>query len=292
MGRSPLPRPAGGRRRRRALGQHFLRNASAADQIVAAFAPRPGEPVLEVGPGRGVLTGRLLEAGARVLAVEKDERLAAALPERAGGAGRLVVAAADALDVDLDALVRPALLESGFGRARVLANLPYAAGTAILARLLMRPDLFASLTVMLQREVAERVCAPPGSRVYGSLSVLAQYFAVPRLVMRLGPGSFDPPPKVHSAVVVLDVRERRGLDPAREAAYPPFVRSLFRHRRRTLPHNLVPAWGSDLAAIAARLGAMGIAPGRRPETLSREECLALFAGGPAAGPGDPAAGLV
>lgn len=298
--RNAAARP-GSSRRRKALGQNFLRNLAAADQIVAAFAPRPGEPILEIGPGHGVLTSRLLAAGALVVAVEMDGRLAAKLRERfrdralregsgddcgtpspaAGGpasppAAGLRVVTGDARVVDLDGLLGPHLAASDFPKARVLANLPYSVGTEIVSRFLMAPGLFSSITVMLQREVADRICSPPGSRVYGSLSVLAQYFARPRMVMRLAPGSFEPPPKVHSAVVEMPLREDRELQAAREAGYPRFIRTLFQHRRRTLPHNLVEAWGIQPNEIASRLAAIGIDPGRRPETLTREECLRVY----------------
>ena len=279
--------------RRKALGQNFLRNAAAADRIVEILSPRPGEPILEIGPGRGVLTSRLLERGARVVAVEKDEALADLLRSRLGpgpdtdpegdhpearpGAG-LDLIAGDALEVDLGAILRPHLLASGFAKARVLANLPYSVGTAILARLLCEPALFASLTVMLQREVAERACAGPGSRVYGSLSVLTQYFTTPQIRMHLGPGSFQPPPKVASAVVEMPFREERELAPDAERRYPPFVRALFNQRRKMLPHNLAGCWNLSAREAAARLERIGIDPARRPETLRREECLALFIG--------------
>jgi len=267
--------PRTGPGRRRALGQHFLRNAAAADQIVAAFAPAPGEVILEIGPGHGALTGRLLDAGAIVAAVEKDRRAAEGLISRLGGREGLHLTVADALKVDFEPLLRGLDGRAG-ARFRLLANLPYSVGTEIACRILMRPDLFSSMTVMLQREVAERICAEPGGRTYGSLSLLAQYFAEPRVVMRLAPGSFEPKPEVHSAVVLMPIRARRELDAEAEAAYPAFLRTLFHQRRRTLPHNLEAAWGPDRKAIAERLAALGIDPARRPETLTREECLRLF----------------
>lgn len=274
MGFTKEARPS---RRRKALGQHFLANEAAADQIVEHFAPLPGDPVLEIGPGRGVLTGRLLAAKAELVAIEKDRALAEELAGRFGGETNFHLEVADAREADLEALVRPWLPQGDTGaKSRVLANLPYSAGTEILGRLLTRPRLFSSLTLMLQREVAERICASPGGRLYGSLSVFSQYFTEPKIVMRLTPGSFRPPPKVHSALVLMPFRAERELERPLEEKYPPFVRSLFSSRRRTLPHNLVPAWGKDIHAIAKRLRSLGIDPGRRPETLTRTECLTLF----------------
>ncbi|HZE88810.1 MAG TPA: 16S rRNA (adenine(1518)-N(6)/adenine(1519)-N(6))-dimethyltransferase RsmA [Verrucomicrobiae bacterium] len=262
-------------RRRRSLGQHFLRNLAAADQIVSNFAPAPGEVVLEIGPGHGVLTERLLAAGARVLAIEKDAAVAATLADRLGADGRLHLVVGDALETPIERLLRT--LDAGpAARFRLLANLPYSVGTEIVARALLAAPLFASLTVMLQREVAERICAAPGGKAYGSLSVLSQYYATPRVVMRLAPGSFSPPPKVDSAVVVMPMRDSRELEADAERGYAPFIRSLFHQKRRTLPHNLVPALGRDRASAAARLAALGIDAERRPETLTRAECLRIY----------------
>jgi 16S rRNA (adenine1518-N6/adenine1519-N6)-dimethyltransferase len=262
--------------RRKALGQHFLRNLAAADAIVGKCDLEAGEPVLEVGPGRGVLTERLLAKGALVVAVERDEDLAEELRARFGETESLHLVGGDARRIDLDELIRPHLITSGRSRARVLANLPYSVSGEILARLLMCSRLFASLTLLLQREVVDRICAPPGSRTYGSLSVLSQYFTSPKCVMHLEPGSFQPKPKVRSALVSMPFREPRELSEEEERAYPGFIRALFSRRRRVLPHNLRTLWGADPREIGARLASMGIDPARRPETLSREESLAVF----------------
>jgi len=263
-------------RRRKALGQHFLANLRAADAIVDAFSPAAGEPVLEVGPGRGVLTERLLARGAVVAAIEKDERLAATLRERLAAHAGFHLHVGDALRADLGEILRP-LLEAAAGRrARVLANLPYSVASKILARLFADAALFSSFTLLLQREVVDRICSPPGRREYGSLSVLAQYFARPRLLMHLSPGSFRPVPRVESALVHLPLREDRELGAEDESAYPRFIRRLFLSRRRTLPHNLKGMLGRDARAIARSLDEIGIDAGRRPETLVREECLRIF----------------
>lgn len=268
-------------RRRKALGQHFLANLRAADAIVAGFAPRPGEPVLEVGPGHGVMTERLLARGAVVVAVEKDPALVAELRRRFAAESLLDLHEADALRVDFEAILRPALAAAGRPRARVLANLPYSVATKILARWLAAADLFESFTLLLQREVVERIAARPGGKAYGSLSVLAQYFTRPEIKMHLAPGSFRPPPKVDSSLVHMVLRQERELSREQEAAYPAFARRLFLSRRRTLPHNLKGIWGAETDRIARGLAEMGIDPERRPETLTREECVAIFRASPA-----------
>lgn len=276
--------PAGGRgglrpsRRRRALGQNFLTNLAAADRIVDLFDPAPGRPVLEIGPGEGVLTSRLLARGAVVVAVEKDERLAEKLAGRWGPPEGFHLHAGDAAREDLGALLGPHL---GGGRAGVLSNLPYSMGTEILVHLLRHASLLDRIVVMLQREVADRICEGPGSRVYGAISVLTQYYTEPRRIMTLEPGSFTPPPMVRSAVIRMPFRERREIPPQAEGAYAAFILAAFHSRRRTLPHNLAPAWGCAAPEAAGRIRACGIDPGRRPESLAREEFVTLFLAGAA-----------
>lgn len=184
---------------RKALGQHFLHDRSVLERIVAGAGVGPGQRVLEIGPGPGALTRALLAAGARVWAVEVDERMVGHL--RAQGLPDLRVLHADALAVDYRELAR----EAG-GRFRLVANLPYNISGPLLARLLSQRDAFDALTVMLQREVAERLVAGPGGRNRGGLSVLAQAFCEVRTVVRVAPGAFRPPPRVESRVVRLDVR--------------------------------------------------------------------------------------
>lgn len=277
--RGPLS-PSRGRppsRRRKAYGQNFLRSQPAADRIVEIFGPRPGGTVLEIGPGEGVLTGRLLDRGAVVVAVERDERLAEELQRRLAGREGFHLLVADARKVELEPLLAPRLPPGG--RARVLSNLPYSVGTEILIHLLRHPRLLESLTVMLQREVADRICAAHGGRIYGSLSVLSQYYTEPRRVMTLEPGSFSPPPAVRSALIHMPFRDARGLPREREDEYAAFVHAAFRSRRRTLANNLAPVWGCDASEAAARIRAAGIDPGARPEALGRESFLAVFLAG-------------
>jgi 16S rRNA (adenine1518-N6/adenine1519-N6)-dimethyltransferase len=265
------------RSRRRALGQNFLRNTAAADRIMDLFDPRPAEPVLEVGPGEGVLTQRLLQREAVVIAVERDPRLAGILQERYAEEERFHLHAGDARRIPLERILAPHL--AGGRRARVLSNLPYSAGTEILMRLLGCSACLASMMVMLQKEVADRICSPPGSRVYGSLSVLTQYFTTPKQLMTLEPGSFFPPPRVRSAVISMPFRPDRELTGEEEEAYAPFIRSAFLSRRRTLPNNMAPVWGCDSREAARRVEAAGIQPSSRPEALDRESFIRLYRAG-------------
>lgn len=282
--RSPRrpPRARATSARRRALGQHFLASAAAARRIVELFQPTHGGHVIEIGPGRGALTGPLLDSGARVTAVEVDPDLATRLRERFAAHPCFALVEADILRCDVGEL-------AGSEPARVLANLPYAITGQVLADLLAAGPPLTDMLLMLQREVVARLVAAPGGRTYGSLSVLAQYFTAPRAVMTLGPGAFTPPPAVSSAVVAMPFRSGRELARDAERRYPGFIRALFAHRRQTLLNNLkaARAWvsggpgdGAPERAVHERLvgllGRIGIDPSRRPETLAREECLSLF----------------
>jgi 16S rRNA (adenine1518-N6/adenine1519-N6)-dimethyltransferase len=253
-------------------------NVQAARRIVERFAPKPGSRVIEIGPGRGALTTLLMESGASVIAVEVDPGLADELRERFAGLPPFTLIEADILRCDIAAL-------AGGEPSRVLANLPYSITGPVLMRLFAACGSLTDMTLMLQREVANRIVASPGGRVYGSLSVVAQYFTDPRAIMDLAPGSFSPPPAVSSTVLEMPCRARRELTAGDEKLYPAFVRLLFGRRRRTLLNNLKGA-GHFPAAIlerlpgladpAAGLGRAGLDPLRRPETLARGECLELF----------------
>jgi 16S rRNA (adenine1518-N6/adenine1519-N6)-dimethyltransferase len=261
---------------RRSLSQNHLVDGQVLEGIVSAAGPVPGRSVLEIGPGIGILTGALLRAGAAVTAIEVDRRLVAHLRERfeealergarePGGPGGLVLVAADFLDVPVSELV-----SSPYD---VVANLPYHITSPVLHRLLggdPRPDRFV---LMLQREVAERIAAPPGEMSY--LSVFVQFHATVEVARIVPSASFEPPPEVDSAVLVGVVRPRR-LPPDEEDALWRLVQAGFRERRKMLRNVLsrqLPAIGAG--RIGEGLERAGIAPDRRPQTVSVEEWLAL-----------------
>src|SRR5262245_44687899 len=222
--------------RRARLGQNFLVNQGAADTIILAFRPLPSDLVLEVGPGRGVLTRRLAGRVGRLVAVEIDQDLAAVLKEDLSARPEVEIVEADILDLDLGAVLErlgatPAL------RARVIANLPYAIATAIILRLIERRPLLSDLLVLVQREVAERIASPPGRKSYGGLSVLCQAYARVETILRLKPGSFRPVPRVESELVRLTFPEPEAPLAAPEAAsrdLESLLRAAFAHRRKTL----------------------------------------------------------
>ncbi len=266
------------------LGQHFLVSRSVLEQLTHLAAIVPGEPVLEVGPGQGALTERLLAAGARVTAIELDAVLAEQLRLRWRDHPSLRVISADVLRADLDyaALFSSASIGSGDTEAEaqptyaVIANLPYYLSTPLLFRFVRERRRLSRLLLMVQAEVAQRLVAlPPEGHAYGSLSIAAHYAFAMGLVLRVPPGAFRPPPKVHSAVVAFTPRPPR-LPPEQELRYLNHVKQLFTARRKRLLGTLkrrLPAWPEErLAAAAALVGE------RRPEALSPEEHLQLWCG--------------
>lgn len=252
------------------LGQNFLLDLNLTSKIARSAGDLTQCDVLEVGPGPGGLTRGLLAEGARrVLAVEKDARCMPALAEiGAFYPGRLEVINADALGLDISAHLTPPV--------RVIANLPYNIGTELLIRWLSPdewPPFWTSLTLMFQKEVAQRIVAKPGDKAYGRLALLAQWRTDPKIVLTLPPEAFSPAPKVHSAVVHLTRLEHPRF-PANSAMLSRLTAMAFNQRRKMLRSSL-KAMGPD---IEARLEAVGIPPTARAEEISLERFCALSCG--------------
>jgi 16S rRNA (adenine1518-N6/adenine1519-N6)-dimethyltransferase len=269
-----------GLRASHARSQNFLADPDVLESILDLAEAAPGTRVLEIGPGLGILTGGLLEAGAVVTAVELDASLVAYLHQRFAdpiAGGRLRLVEGDALDQELPELVAPPY--------RVIANLPYHITSPILHRLLDHPPRPERLVLMVQAEVAERIAAPPGRMSY--LSVFVQYHATVRIALHVPPEAFEPAPKVSSAVIVLEPRAAGALPAEDEPALWGLVQSGFRERRKMLRNVLARQLhtGEDgvtgppvgQAAVDAALHAVGIAGDRRPQTLSVDDWLALMA---------------
>jgi len=254
-----------GIRPRKALGQHFLHDRAIVRRIVETAQLPPDALVVEIGPGLGILTEELARWARSVIAVELDARLAEQLAERSHGTNVRIVHG-DALEVDLAAL-------TGQCPYFVVANLPYNVATPILERLLTSDHPPERLVVMVQREVAERMAARPPAMSY--LGVLVQFFALPRVAFRIGPGAFTPPPKVESAVVVLD-RRTPPLPKHHWDSFFALVRAGFAQRRKMLLNALATATGMDKEMLRALLQRAGIEPSRRAETLTVEEWLRLW----------------
>ena len=260
---------AAGLHARHALSQNFLADAEVLSQILDAAAPDRDGRVLEIGPGLGLLTGGLLDAGSEVTAVELDHGLAGFLRERFGAeieAGRLTLIEGDALDQDLTNLVEPP--------HDVVANLPYHITSPILHALLGAPPRPRRLVLMVQREVAERIAAPPGKMSY--LSVFVQYHARVRVAFRVPPDAFEPAPAVDSAVIVVepfDADDR--LAPDDEDGLWRLVQAAFRERRKMIHNVLSRQLPVDAGRVATALETAGIAPDRRPQTVAVGEWLVL-----------------
>jgi 16S rRNA (adenine1518-N6/adenine1519-N6)-dimethyltransferase len=260
-----------GLRPRRRLSQNFLVDLDVLEGILEEADPRPGERVLEIGPGLGVLTGGLLDAGVAVTAVELDERMVEQLQARFPDAierGTLRLVAGDALDQDLVNLVAPPY--------DVVANLPYHVTSPTLHRLLERTPRARRLVLMVQREVAERIASAPGGLSY--LSVFVQYHARVRIAFRVPREAFEPAPDVESAVIVLEpFDETDRLEPAMEDDLWRLVQAGFRERRKMLRNVLRRQLaGVDPARIEAALDDVGIASDRRPQTVAVGEWIQLL----------------
>lgn len=247
-----------GRPRRPKLGQHFLHDAGVLDSIVDALAFSPGQLVIEVGPGRGALTRRLLAAGARVLAIELDSELANRVREEFADYPNFKVIDDDILNVDLRALTG--------GETAVLAgNLPYYITSPIVRKTLEAGDCLERAVFLVQLETAERIAARKGTSDYGYLSALVRLQADPEVMFRVPPGAFRPPPRVQSAVIRLTPKSDVKLD----RDFIRFLETAFRHRRKTLLNNLAAIY--DKATISEQPEA-----GLRAQQLDVEELHDLW----------------
>lgn len=251
------------------LGQNLLMDANLCEKIVREARLEPGDAVLEVGPGTGALTEKLLDARARVLAVETDGRLIPLLTERFGGDENFRLVHEDFLRFARDGLV-----EWGAGRpVTVVANLPYYNSSQIIFRLLEWRDALRSAVLTLQLEFAERVVAPPGGKDYGILSVRVQAVADAHRLFNLPAHVFFPKPKVASAVLRLDFSRQSLPDDLDEAGFARCVKAAFGARRKTLSNAL--SRGYERGDVLHALAACGIDPMRRAETLDLHEFFAL-----------------
>ncbi len=247
---------------KKALGQHFLHERGVVDRIVLAVDPKPGDRIVEIGPGQGAMTFPLLDRHGSLTAIEFDRDLLAPLTARARDHGELTLIHANVLDVDFSALAAGTPL-------RLVGNLPYNLSSPILFHALEHAAVVRDMHFMLQKEVVDRMAAAPGSKVYGRLSVMLQAWCRVTALFDVGPGAFRPPPKVDSAVVRLVPRDPAEVgidDPARFAAV---VRAAFGQRRKTLRNALQPL--CDASAIIAA----GIDPTRRAEQLEVAEFIRL-----------------
>lgn len=253
-----------GHRPRKRFGQHFLHDPAVLARIVSAIDPRPGERIVEIGPGQGALTLPVLERCGKMTAIELDRDLVRPLLARAETVGDLEIIAADALEVDYSAL-------PGEGPLRLIGNLPYNISTPLLFRVLESASVLRDAHFMLQKEVVDRMVAAPGSKVYGRLTVMLAAACSPERLFDVGPGAFQPPPRVVSSVVRLVPHAEPPFavpDPGRFAR---LVAQAFSMRRKTL-RNALKGF-----VTAAAIEQAGIDPQARPETVSPAGFAALAA---------------
>ncbi len=254
------------------LGQNFLFERGIVQRMVRTLGVEQGDLVLEIGPGLGILTEELLRATDDVVAVELDRRLAEHLRSVFAGEPGFRLIEGDALTIDLAEVVgidRPYL---------VAANLPYSVGTAVLRRLLETPHPPQRLALMVQREVAERLAArPPQMTIVG---VAAQFYAEPEIAFTVAPTVFIPPPKVESAVVLLETRSQPSLPEDQRARFFRIVNAGFRHKRKQLANSIADELAAPKADVSDWLTAAGIDPMRRAQTLDVEEWVAITRAAP------------
>lgn len=268
---------------KKSLGQNFLTDHQVARRIVDAVAPQQTDIIVEIGSGTGALTRMLVERSAYVVAIEIDTRL---VEELRGNlvAENLSIVVADALTVDWERLIADAQTkvqslrqsDSGKTRVRIVANLPYYISTPIIERLLSLDGRLFDMTLMLQKEVADRIASGPGNREYGYLSVMVQYYCAATKLFEVPSWAFTPEPKVQSAVIKLTIRERPEVSVADEAKFFALVKAAFAQRRKTILNNLKAAKALAFCQpLEQALGAASVAPLRRAETLSLAEFAAL-----------------
>ena len=259
---SPPAHPGFGEPAKKSLGQHFLHERGVVEKIILAIDPRPGDRIVEIGPGQGALTFPLLERHGALTAIEFDRDLLAPLADAARGRGELSLVHANVLDVDFGAL-------AGGTPFRLVGNLPYNLSSPILFHALEHAASIRDMVFMLQKEVVDRMAAGPGSKVYGRLSVMLQAWCEVTALFTVGPGAFRPPPKVDSAVVRLVPRAPESVGIADRARFAAIVRDAFGQRRKTLRNAL------SRVCDEATLRAAGIDPQARAEQLPVADFIRL-----------------
>jgi 16S rRNA (adenine1518-N6/adenine1519-N6)-dimethyltransferase len=253
---------------RKSLGQHFLTDRKVLERIADAAEIVSTDTILEIGPGRGALTDLLVERAGRLVAIEYDRALAAHLKVRYALRQNVEIIQADVLKVNL--------AEVAGGPFKLIGNVPYYITTPILFHALHRPRPELAI-YLVQREVADRLSAAPGSGEYGALTVNVGTVASAETLFTVPAGAFRPPPKVESAVVRITPKPSPMVAPEQEDAFRAFVQSVFSMRRKQMQRILRSIWSLDQAAADQRIAAAGITGSGRPETLSVEEFARLFA---------------
>lgn len=253
-------------------GQNFIGDPALLERIATVCDWQPGDRALEIGPGAGTLTRAIAREAEEVLAVEIDRRLAPLLEETLADCANVHLVFTDALKADLDALMRDTL--GWDGRYKLIANLPYYITTPLIMHVLEDSEKVSELVIMVQKEVGERLCAAPGSKAYGAVTVMVQYAATVARAFDVGRHAFVPAPEVDSTILHLIPYEKRPIQAQSDAVLRRVVKAAFSQRRKTL-RNSLSSLGCDKAPIRQALEAAGIEDSRRAEMLSVAEFVAL-----------------
>lgn len=256
----------------KALGQNFLINPGVCPRMAAECGAQGCKGVIEVGPGIGVLTWELSQVAQKVCAIELDSRLFPVLEETLAGRDNVKIIPGDVMKLDLHQLIQQ---EFGGGPVCVCANLPYYITSPVILRLLEEGLPLTTITVMVQKEAAQRLCAAPGERECGAVSVAVHYRSQPKLLFQVGRGSFLPPPKVDSAVLRLDLRQEPPVSVADEDWFFRVSRAAFAQRRKTAANSLSATLGLPKPQVEQALAAAGAPENVRAERLTLEQLAAL-----------------
>lgn len=259
----------------KALGQNFLINPSVCPRMAALSGAADCAGAVEVGPGIGVLTWELSQVAKKVVSIELDKRLLPVLDETLADCENVKILNADVMKLDLRRMIEE---EFPGGEVAVCANLPYYITSPVIMRLLEERLPVTSITVMVQKEAAERLCAHPGERACGAVSAAVWYYAEPEILFQVSRGSFMPAPNVDSAVIRLRIRRTPPVEVADEPFFFRVVRAAFAQRRKTAVNSIANTLGRSKQAVAAAFDAAGVPQNARAEALTLEDFAALTAG--------------
>ena len=254
------------------FGQNFISDTNLLSSIVTASGIDENTTVVEIGCGAGTLTRAIAKKAKKVYAFDVDVKLQPVLAETLAGQGHVKIVQGDCMKLDLHRLLRE---EFGDRPVSVCANLPYYITSPILMKLLEERLPVESITVMVQKEAAERICAAPGTREAGAISLAVRYYATPQVLFSVSPGSFTPPPKVTSAVIKLTLHSTPPVQPRDEKRMFRIIRAAFSQRRKTAVNGICSGMSLSKEAVAAAFAAAGIAPMARPEQMTLEDFCAL-----------------
>ena len=263
-------------RHSKSLGQNFLKDDGVIEDIICGSGIGEEDLVIEIGPGTGALTGAAADAAGKLIAIEIDKRLIPVLEAKFAGRDDIEIVNEDILKTDLNAIIdRDKSERGGAGKVRIIGNLPYYITTPIIMKILEEGVKADSITAMMQKEVADRINARPGTKVYGSLSVAVQYYCETTKICDVGRHLFVPQPKVDSAVIRMDVRKEKPVEVRDEKVFFQCIKAGFGQRRKTLLNSLQGVAGADKAQVEDALSQAEIDKNRRAETLTIEEFAKL-----------------